>query len=190
MEKDQDEIHVTITGKNSIAREFATGLVATAFNQGGFTNVATLNPAAEAVVYPEVSSMYDLVQAHAPHLLKAPVKIQGSFADFKDLNAKGAFGPVPVGDFTFEKGEIFQVEDYGDNDKARKEDEVFTLYVSEKDNERLQALQKEEADLRKAVEEANAKRLEELAKRPPLTRERRLAEAHRLIAEMSPLYRS
>jgi hypothetical protein len=138
-----DEIRVTVTGSNSVAREYATGIVEAAFKHGGFTDVQTLNPAAEPVIYPDVTTMFDLVSQHAPQVFNEKVRIQGSFADFEDTNAKGAFGPVPVAKFQYFDGVWDPIREGEKTVSPGNGNTIFELSISEKDYQRVLKLDEE-----------------------------------------------
>lgn len=140
MEKQPSEgLRITVVGENSMAREYATSLIADTLSMNQFTNVKVLNPAAVAVQHGTARSLFDVVKEHAAHIFHEPVEIQGSFASFEDKNIDGAFGPEPVGRFQWSNADKLWVQTPDDDPKG------ITLYVAEKDGERARELSGQKA---------------------------------------------
>jgi len=96
-------VRVLVTGPNDHVREAITGVIYENLRNVGFADVETLNAASVSITLPRSESMLSAVRDASPGLFSTPVRIQGSFADVKDRDAKGAFGPVAVGRFAFNK---------------------------------------------------------------------------------------
>ncbi len=96
-------VRVLVTGPNDRIREAVTGAIADGLQVAGFTDVQALNAASVEITLPRTETMLEAVAAASPELFATPVRIQGSFANVKDRDVKGAFGPVAVGRFSFNK---------------------------------------------------------------------------------------